>query len=152
MKIHHASVHNESIAAYPAQEFTCKWCDEIFSREVRPEDTRSFCSQSCASKYRHKERGNNLYNGAGGPKKRALERDNYTCQRCGDEVEDGHRKSPKSGEVHHIIPRAAGGPDALPNLVTLCLRCHKEAHRDMGEIHEYAPDVLKELQDVVCEG
>jgi hypothetical protein len=32
-------------------------------------------------------------------------------------------------EVHHIVPRAAGGRNEVANLVTLCSRCHGFAHQ-----------------------
>jgi 5-methylcytosine-specific restriction endonuclease McrA len=47
---------------------------------------------------------------------------------------DRHRcASPGCGathflEVHHIVPRRAGGPNEAANLVTLCSRCHAFAH------------------------
>ena len=50
----------------------------------------------------------------------ALDRDNYTCQRCG--------KKHIRLEVHHIIFRSLGGNDELDNLITLCEKCHKALH------------------------
>jgi len=44
-----------------------------------------------------------------------LQRDEVTCQACG--------RSP-AAQVHHIQPRRDGGEDILPNLVTLCGKCH----------------------------
>ncbi len=32
-------------------------------------------------------------------------------------------------EVHHVIPRSAGGSKAPGNLITLCSACHRQAHR-----------------------
>ena len=56
-----------------------------------------------------------------------LERDNHVCLRCG---------SPHALQIHHRMPRGAGGSRMwwinLPsNLVTLCLTCHGEveSHR-----------------------
>lgn len=54
-------------------------------------------------------------------------RDGYQCQKCGRSTD-----SPKL-EAHHIVPKHAGGPDELGNLVTLCAHCHR-----------YAPDRLPE--------
>lgn len=45
----------------------------------------------------------------------ALERDGSCCQVCG---------KLHSGQVHHILPRSAGGTDEMANLMTLCGRCH----------------------------
>lgn len=49
-----------------------------------------------------------------------FERDDYQCRGC------GYAGRPGDGTLHadHIRPRAAGGPDALDNLATLCRRCH----------------------------
>jgi hypothetical protein len=46
-----------------------------------------------------------------------LKRDEHKCQWCG---------SSQVMEVHHIIPRRAGGSDHPHNLVTLCHACHKK--------------------------
>jgi 5-methylcytosine-specific restriction endonuclease McrA len=43
----------------------------------------------------------------------------FTCQLCG---RHSHL------EVHHILPRSRGGPDAKANLVTLCHNCHRDVH------------------------
>lgn len=54
-----------------------------------------------------------------------LQRDNYTCQRCGVT----HRP-PKHGKlhVHHIMPLGWGGGNAHSNLQTLCHPCHARVH------------------------
>jgi ATP-dependent DNA helicase RecQ len=51
-----------------------------------------------------------------------LRRDNYKCVECG--------KPCRSAEldVHHLLPRSAGGPDEPSNLVTLCDGCHAAHH------------------------
>lgn len=50
-----------------------------------------------------------------------LDRDHYTCQRC------DKRMKAADLQAHHLIPRAEGGPDDLPNLLTLCNPCHDYA-------------------------
>lgn len=48
-------------------------------------------------------------------KQRILQRDNHTCQRCGE----------FGGEVDHIVPESKGGhPFAPSNLQTLCTQCN----------------------------
>jgi predicted restriction endonuclease len=47
---------------------------------------------------------------------RVLERDGWRCQNCG---------SSKDLHVHHLKKRSKLGDDALDNLITLCLICHK---------------------------
>ena len=50
-----------------------------------------------------------------------LTRDRYRCTTsgCG---------SARFLEVHHVVPRCAGGSNRAENLVTLCSRCHTFAH------------------------
>ena len=56
---------------------------------------------------------------------KVLERDRYTCRRC------GRHKSQLPERIKltaaHIIPRALGGPDTESNLITLCSVCHGKA-------------------------
>lgn len=48
-------------------------------------------------------------------RKRVLERDGYMCQLC--------KKEPAT-QVDHIVPKAHGGGDELPNLVAACKPCN----------------------------
>jgi len=48
-----------------------------------------------------------------------LERDNYTCRKCGRKASEGRL------EVDHIIPVSKGGTDELNNLQTLCFECNR---------------------------
>lgn len=58
---------------------------------------------------------------------------------------DGHRCRVKGCEralfveVHHKIPRSAGGSHDLQNLVTLCSGCHRALH------HTFREEVLREV-------
>lgn len=47
------------------------------------------------------------------------ERDEYTCQLCGEQDSD------RDLDVHHIIPVASGGTNDPVNLMSLCGSCHK---------------------------
>jgi len=47
------------------------------------------------------------------------ERANGACEHCGERVDQPH--------VHHIKPRADGGPNTLSNLIVLCPNCHSKA-------------------------
>lgn len=63
---------------------------------------------------------------------KALKRDNYTCQYCGKQP-----KKKRYLQVHHIIPAHTFDGDyrsanKLTNLLTLCLKCHKDA--EFGKI------------------
>lgn len=47
-----------------------------------------------------------------------LERDNYTCQYCGE----------PATEPDHVIPRSVGGTDAMSNLVASCVTCNRSGN------------------------
>lgn len=67
-------------------------------------------------------------------RRRTLRRDGHACQRCG--ADD------RTLQAHHIVPRSAGGPDALENLITLCRPCHGVIHQSNGafdDVREEAP-------------
>ncbi|RQH00336.1 HNH endonuclease [Natrarchaeobius oligotrophus] len=72
--------------------------------------------------------------GDGWPKlrERTLRRDGYACTRCG--CDD------RTLQAHHVIPRSAGGPDALENLLTLCRPCHGVIHQSNGSFDDVRDD------------
>jgi ATP-dependent DNA helicase RecQ len=51
-----------------------------------------------------------------------LRRDNYKCMECGTPCRSAE------ADVHHLLPRSAGGTDEPSNLVTLCDGCHAAHH------------------------
>jgi ATP-dependent DNA helicase RecQ len=51
-----------------------------------------------------------------------LERDGWRCRECGEQAPRGEL------DVHHLIPRSAGGEDVASNCVTLCDGCHAGRH------------------------
>jgi hypothetical protein len=54
-----------------------------------------------------------------------LERGDFRCSSCyrpEDTVE--------SLDVHHVVPRGAGGPERFSNYALLCRQCHEAAERD----------------------
>jgi hypothetical protein len=64
-----------------------------------------------------------------------LERDNFTCQKC------GFKNLKKEGlEIHHINPKIFNGLNEINNLATLCSICHK-----------YAPDNEKDFKNYLSE-
>ncbi|MCA0455653.1 MAG: HNH endonuclease [Chloroflexi bacterium] len=133
----YCSLQCNGIARRQRLQFTCLHCGKGFTRkpcQVK-QGKGKYCSHEC---YVNATKGANhpLWRGGSlkyGPnwkeqRKLAYERDKGTCQYC-------HRK-PKKGErscqVHHIVKMrsfkndyAAG--NALSNLITLCLRCHRLA-------------------------
>ena len=52
-----------------------------------------------------------------------LGRDGWRCQNCG---------SRSNLEVHHKEFRSQGGDDSEENLITLCVKCHSNLHREAG--------------------
>ncbi len=50
---------------------------------------------------------------------RVLRRDRWQGQWCGDRT---------GVQVHHLTHRSRHGDDAEANLITLCSRCHRNAH------------------------
>ena len=62
-----------------------------------------------------------LKNRAISPKLRfeILMRDNFTCQYCGRNPQDGCKMM-----IDHIHPKSKGGKDAISNLITACEECN----------------------------
>lgn len=60
-------------------------------------------------------------------RRRILERDHYTCQKCGESEELLH--------VHHKKPIEDGGLHTSKNLICLCWHCHEEEHGHPVDIH-----------------
>jgi 5-methylcytosine-specific restriction endonuclease McrA len=82
-------------------------------------DRTDFASELAATSYRQ----------------RILERDDYTCQRC------GKRKRESDLEVHHIHTQADGGPRHPKNLIVLCLHCH-DREKWFGHVRKF-PTTIK---------
>ncbi len=60
-------------------------------------------------------------------RREVMSRDNHTCQGQGC-------SSKRYLEVHHKVPRAVGGSNAVSNLVTLCNACHGLVHRKQSAV------------------
>jgi len=64
----------------------------------------------------------------GGNRRKALKRDNYTCQSCGITDKEHRIKYPRYGiTVDHIDGKGYYSKEknhSLDNLITLCLKCH----------------------------
>lgn len=75
-------------------------------------------------------------------RKKALQRDDYSCQRCGAK---GGEEGNQELHVHHILPKAEGGSNQLENLTTLCRVCHDEIHSGgSGKISRATGDQFEE--------
>ena len=51
-----------------------------------------------------------------------LRRDEFKCVECGKPC------NPDEADIHHLLPRSAGGSDEPSNLITLCDGCHAAHH------------------------
>ena len=51
-----------------------------------------------------------------------LRRDKFKCVECGEPCNRGE------ADIHHLLPRSAGGSDEPSNLITLCDGCHAARH------------------------
>lgn len=118
----------------------CDWCGNSIERPLSMINENNFCSNNCQSDWLSEE-----YTGDGHPnwvedyptdtnysgewwnvRRQALERDNYTCQKCNVHREELGRNP----SVHHIKPVETfeNEQDAhtLDNVVSLCPSCHRE--------------------------
>lgn len=64
-------------------------------------------------------------------RKEALDRNGYECADCGMGQDAHVDEYDRELEVHHITPVSEGGAKFdLGNLITVCMACHHERHRD----------------------
>lgn len=119
----------------------CIHCGKSYQVIMCESDASRFCSKKCRFRWMSEnQRGENNPAWRGGAldyygdswdeqRKRALERDDYTCQRCGKP----RHKLGKNPDVHHIIPFRDFGVERhleandLNNLISLCPTCHRQA-------------------------
>ncbi len=93
---------------------------------------------------------------------KALRRDNYTCQDCGDKYSTTYKglsgieiEDEMDGklEVDHIKPVSIGGDGLdLDNLQTLCIKCHrKKTKSDMKVISKFRMIEKKQSKNQILE-
>lgn len=127
-------------------EVRCKYCDKYFKPtnlqlQIRVDaligkqsgDGYLYCSDGC--KYSCSIYGQHLYPRDFKPatsrevqpalRKLVLERDNWTCQKCG---------STDTLHCHHIDPVASNPIESadVDNCITFCIDCHIESHKKDG--------------------
>jgi len=125
---------------YNSVERTCEWCSETFMAPLNEVEKgwARFCSHACKGHWQSVflvgeanpcwRGGREEYYGPDWLNQRrlALNRDGYTCQRCGATGNDLTRAL----DVHHIRPFREFGLERhieandLANLVSLCRSCH----------------------------
>ncbi|QDX41867.1 HNH endonuclease [Salarchaeum sp. JOR-1] len=106
---------------------SCAHCESDISvlESTRRQGQGRFCSNDCLYAWVRKDGDEPAYNGGWREAKRkALERDDHTCQKCGSDAEDLGQEP----DIHHSKPlRTYDDPEQahqLENLVALCKRCH----------------------------
>lgn len=138
---------NISLNIKPKTKIICENCGIAFL--ISPWElnkNRKFCSIKCHGEWLSKNiigQNHPLWKGGislhYGPnwnkqKKKALERDDYSCQKCGAKLNE------KWLDVHHIIPFINFGKDnflkanQLSNLVVYCRLCHKKEEKNIIEV------------------
>ena len=115
---HHTEEHN---AAISASMMGIVRSDETKARMSKPKSPKHIANMSGPNNHNWKG-GDSLNYGPDWNTQRrlALERDGYTCQRCG---------KPKSvlgqnPDVHHKVPYRKTQDNSLGNLISLCKSCH----------------------------
>jgi 5-methylcytosine-specific restriction endonuclease McrA len=121
----------------------CRWCN----LETPPPGRRTFCSEWCVNEWR-------LRTDPGYLREQVFERDRGVCALCGIDCLAELRRLKRLRRVHraaawaawglrprqraslwdadHIVPVAEGGGECdLSNIRTLCIRCHREATREL---------------------
>ena len=110
----------------------CNNCNKEFKRKEHKINKHNFCSHFCqiefnrgSNHYEYKEflHDKNIKLALKQWAKFIKERDNYTCQKCGDD-------NKKILEAHHIICRSIDINKQFEynNGITLCLSCHLKEH------------------------
>ena len=134
------------------QEYSCTVCGNTVERYPSNAKSKAItCSETCRRKHlsesfageghpNWKGGGNEAYGpGWAAARRKALERDDYRCRRCGTDRETLGRNP----DVHHIVPvrrfiaardRMKADAHTLDNLITLCPKCHRNA--DVGNISQ----------------
>jgi hypothetical protein len=127
----------------------CLYCNKTFFVHQYRHDAK-YCSQRCLAK---SKTGNVSKNWKGGItsenlrirnseemknwRTQVLERDNYTCQKCGQ----------VGGvlNIHHIIPFSADKTlrFEVSNGITLCFNCHKKEHKRLRKISKGQIDIFQ---------
>ncbi len=113
----------------PVYQVTVRYCPGcsrgavIAGRQDRPLDPAKMEAILCDARVR-RPGGRNTATVPPRLRLEVLQRDGFRCRVPGC-------RSPRFLEVHHLVPRSAGGGNDPGNLVSLCSRCHQTLH-DIG--------------------
>jgi hypothetical protein len=69
-------------------------------------------------------------------KQEVLERDNFTCQKC------GYKGDEKELEIHHVKLKVNEGEEKSENLITLCNICHHYAPENENDFKKYIEEKI----------
>lgn len=152
MKAHHTIAHGESLVGSDASAFAT---DDVACPTCGRDDFANAVPMRAHHTLTHGESIVKSGRSTDSTREVVIERDESTCQICRVDVTSQNEAGPDY-HLHHIIPRAAGGPDHEDNLITLCTDCHTEAHRELETIVDERPEVLDEfrsfLRDLSTDG
>ena len=100
----------------------CRVCGE----EIPPGRRRTFCSEDCVEVHLLRTDDKHM-------RKRVWERDKGVCSRCHFDtktVQGDRRFADGRGavwQVDHVVPKREGGARlGMPNMRTVCIRCHRQ--------------------------
>lgn len=130
----------------------CAFCDKEFT--FFKGENRKYCSRNCFYSAHRKNmlaNKNPSWNGGSSYEKRSyrgynwerqrklcFERDEYTCQICGNKCISRRDLDDNNGgkliQAHHIIDYNESKSNRLSNLLTLCASCHKKVHEGVVKI------------------
>lgn len=121
-------------------DLECANCEDEFQKPVRyyEPDQNHFCTHDCyiewlrSGNHPHEKHGETPYYGPNWDvqRRKALERDEYTCQSCGMSNEEHIQEYGRELNVHHITPwhefDDSEKRNRLDNLITFCISCHRQ--------------------------
>ena len=128
------------------REINCYWCGDTAQREPWEIESgkRMFCDRACETEWKRSEdhpTGEECCRYQGGyqpygpgwnerKKRRVRIRDQARCQNCGMTEPECLKEFGRVLDVHHIQPARSfenpGPRNAMENLISLCVGCHKE--------------------------
>lgn len=123
-------------------QLVCEWCGDDYERTPKKAENSSFCKRECFNAHQSENwvgENNPLWKGGTRDRipyrvirrdlendtwwnirDRVVERDDYTCQKCGEDYSGDTSRL----QAHHIIPVKGGGRNTDELLMSLCRSCH----------------------------